>query len=386
MAFLLKNIIGLLTAIKQLECLPEEMRKKVDEILDRFPGDIFLSEERLEKFKKVLKNAGAPIAVILTHLDPDSIACARIFIKICEEYDVQARIFYCGVLDDPQNKFIWNKFKLMDDFKPIENLATLKDAEKYRTVLLDSSSLADQRLGQFKINPMIIIDHHPSKTQQLEETEDTWFYIHTCGAAVSLMVQLFLSLELRFAQGDDLATLAIIGIKTDTKILDSTDLDIGVLAYLLIGKYADTKRAKETEDAMKDLEYLRLFHQAYANMQQEGNISVTCLSFMQREKIGLIARLADELCGYKGIDTVVMWAIADDNCVYVKVRSVDNKLDLDDFIKKNFGMTRGGAREGGKGAAMIPLDFFSPTTDSREDLLGFLKKHITSKVLKLSAR
>jgi len=340
-----------------------------------------LPEERVRKFERVLKNAGSPLAIFLTHLDPDAIACARIFIKICEHFEIAIRIFYCGALDDPQNKVIWNRFKLVDDFSPIEKFSALKDADKYRTVLLDSSSLNDQRLGQLKINPIIIIDHHPNKTNQLEETDETWYYVHTCGAAVSLVVKLFLSLGLVFEQSDDLATLAVIGIKTDSRILDSTDLDWEVLFYLLLYKYADKKRAKETEDSMKDMEYLRLFHQAFVSLEQEGNLCIMHLGFMPREKIGLVARLADDFCQYKGIDTVVIWAIGDDHTVYVKIRSVDNKLDLDDFIKKCFGSSRAGAREGGKGAAIVPLDFFTPIPESKDELLVFLKKHITGKVL-----
>lgn len=345
-----------------------------------------LPEDRIKKFEVVLKNAGSPLAIILTHLDPDSIACARIFARICEHYEITAKIFYCGTLDDPQNKFIWNRFRLIDDFAPIDRFLSLKDADKYRTVLLDSSSLNDRRLGQLKVNPAIIIDHHPSKTNQLEETENTWYLVHTCGAAVSLVTKLFLSAGLTFEQNDDLATLAVIGIKTDTKILDSTELDWEILFYLLLNKFADKKRAKETEDSMKDMEYLRLFHQAYSSMEQDGSVCVMNLEFIPREKIGLIARLADEFCEYRGIDTVLIWAVSDDKTIYVKVRSVDSKLDLDDFIKKCFGADRGGAREGGKGAALIPLDFFAPIPESQTEFMAFLKKHIPARAFKPSPR
>jgi len=382
MLLLNKTILAILNAVKSLEKVPEELLKQIDDLLQ----DFFLPKERLEKFERVLKNAGSPLAVILTHLDPDSIACARIFARICEYFEIAARIFYCGTLDDPQNKFIWNKFRLVDDFAPIDRFLALKDADKYRTVLLDSSSLNDRRLGQLKLNPAIIIDHHPNKTNQLEETDDTWYLIHTCGAAVSLVTKLYLSLGLAFEQSDDSATLAVIGIKTDTKILDSTELDWGILFYLLANKYADKKRAKETEDSMKDMEYLKLFHQAYTSMKPEGNVCVMNLEFVPREKIGLIARLADEFCEYKGIDTVLIWAVSDDKTIYVKVRSVDSKLDLDDFIKRCFGADRGGAREGGKGAAMIPLDFFAPTKDSQDEFLAFLKKHIPARAFNPSAR
>lgn len=340
-----------------------------------------LTEERLEKFRKTMESAKSNIAIILSHIDPDAISCARIFAEICKHSEKNPSIFYAGVTDDPQNNYVYNKFDLADDFKPLAAFNELENKDEYDTVLLDSSSLKDGRLGGLEFSPVVIIDHHPNENK-LEESENTWYWIEGCGAAISKVVKLFLELGLEFKISDDLATLAVIGLLTDAdiKLLSPQMKEIDYDTFHCLSRYMNAAKAKETFDALFDMKYVRLFVKAFDNIARNENVILTYFEDMSREELGYLARLADELCRIKEVEIVFIWVVCEDT-LYVKARSTDDKVKLDENLKKIFGEKYAGARHG-KGAAAVPLGFCAPTEDSRTELMDFMKVKI-SEVIKL---
>lgn len=341
-----------------------------------------LSEERLEKFKKTIEKAKSIIAIILTHLDPDSATCAKIFADICKSMGKTPKIFYAGGLYHPQNRAIWNRFALADDFNPIENLNP-ENLKEYDTVLLDSSSLEDTRLNGIKINPIVIIDHHISK-DKLQETEDTWYEIRACGAATTLVIQLFLSLNMEFNQGDDISTLAVIALLTDAdiKLLSKYVTDLDRETYVHLMKYADASKARETFDSVKDTIYLKFFKRVIDSLEKIGNYTLAHLDFIEDEDSGYGSLLADELCAIAGINTVWVSLTRNDFSTEVKARSIDDKVDLESVIKNRFGEKYGGARHG-KGAVRLPppIDIDIPTTsEAKQKFLEYRKQTIRDRL------
>ncbi|MFC1612589.1 bifunctional oligoribonuclease/PAP phosphatase NrnA [Patescibacteria group bacterium] len=336
-----------------------------------------LPQERIDKFKKVLKGAKEKIAIILNHDDPDAFACAKVFEAICKLFEKSVKIFSPKILDTPQNKYIWNKFSLVDDFHPLDTFADSEDKNEYDTILLDSSSLEDARLGGLKIDPVIIIDHHPNETK-LDEPEDKWYWVSAYGAAISMVARVFLDVGLEFKLNDSLATLAVIGLLTDadTKLLSPhmTELDYDIFHHL--SKFMNAAKAKETFDAVYDMKYVTMFVTAIQNMSRDENLVITHFEYMPREDIGYLAILADDISNIKEVDVVFIYVIAEDS-LYVKVRA-DDSVELDSTIKKIFknpvtGKTYGGARHG-KGAAQVPLGFWVPTEDNKAEFMEWLHK------------
>jgi len=343
---------------------------------------ISLSKDRIDKFRNVMQQSKPDIAIILTHLDPDAIACAKVSVNICAHFKKNVSIFYAGGLYHPQNIAIWNKFALAEDFKSLDKI---DDIKKYDTILLDSSSLNDSRLKGLAIKPIIIIDHHLTN-EKLEESENTWFYIKSCGSAATLVVQLFLALELEFQQGDDISTLAVIALLTDAdiKLLSKYVIPLDRDIYVILMKSADASRARDTFASVKDLNYLKLFKRAIDNMEQVEGVTFTNIGFIEDNEVGYDALLADELCAISGIKTIVVIATRKDYSTEIKVRTTDDKIELDSHIKERFGQENGGGRHG-KGAARIPppnKDDVPNTAKAREIFLNYRSQQILDKISK----
>ena len=348
-----------------------------------------LPEKRLEKFREIIEKLKENIAIILSHLDPDSIACAKLFSEICKHFEKKAKIFYAGGLHLPQNKIIWNKFGLEEDFSSIKKFLEIENKDQYSVVLLDSSSLDDPRLDGVEIKPTIIIDHHLS-ADKLEETDDTWYHLIVCGAAITLVVQLFIDLELKFEANDDLSTLGVLGILTDTGTMklvskNATHLDREAFTFLM--RFADDSRIRDIFASVKDKRYLTLLCKATANIETEEDTIITNLGFIDIDDEVYAALLAEELCSIQGVNTVVVWALDEENTLYIKIRSVDDKIDMNNFIKKYFGKGSGGGRTGA-GAARIPPPphfYIARTGQSRELYMQFINRLILDAIFKSSS-
>ena len=310
------------------------------ELLERIQTELRegkIPDCRLEKLKKIIESL-KDILIILTHLDPDSIACAKIIAVILKRSDKKATIFYAGVLDDPQNKYIWNTFHLVDEFKMIDENLTQGYIDQHDVVLLDSSSPKDSRLGGLVINPRIIIDHHPS-LEAVEEGDASWHWIETCGSATAMAVKIFLDLDFDFEVKDDLSTLAIIAFLTDADVRllspHLTILDHSIYYYLT--RYADRELANKTFGAILDEKYADFYIKAYQDRRREGNVALTSLGVIPRDDVGYTARLAEAFCTLREIGTLFIWAIANDPVmgwvIFLKARSIDGKMDLDIFIR-----------------------------------------------------
>ncbi|MBU4421751.1 hypothetical protein L6259_02985 [Candidatus Parcubacteria bacterium] len=344
-----------------------------------------LQQNRLEKFQRVMTEATEEIAIILSHLDPDSIACAKIFADICKHFEKKSRIYYAGGLHLPQNKIVWNKFGLAEDFIKLEKFTPEKH-NKVSVVLLDSSSIKDPRLQNLELRPIIIVDHHLN-TDNLQETEAEWYQLSVCGAAITLIVQIYLSLGLDFSANDDLATLAVLGILTDTGMMKlvskyATDLDREAFTYLM--RFADDARIREIFSSVKDKKYLAFLNKATTNTETREDTLITNIGFIDADDEVYAALLAEELCSIQGISTVVVWALDNKNRLYIKIRSVDDKIEMEQFITKRFGEGTGGGRTGA-GAAIIepPPQFYIPSTAASKELyMKFVRQLIVDVLFK----
>ena len=189
-----------------------------------------------------------------------------------------------------------------------------------------------------------------------------------------MVTKLYMEVGLEFKPSDDLATLAILGLLTDAdiKLLSPHMTALDYEVHLHLTKYANMAKAREVFDSILDEKYLELYTTIISKRERRGNIMVSNLGCISREYVGYMARLADAFCAIKGIDTVILWAVSNET-LHIKARTIDGKLDLDAFIKERFGC--GGARHG-KGAAQMPMGFFSPTKNSQKELLEYLTKRI----------
>lgn len=373
-----KAILDIFNELALSKNLTPELLEKIQAEL----RDSRIPEHRLEKFKKIIEILKR-VLIVLTHVDPDSIACAKIMATVLKRLGKDASIYYAGVLDDPQNKYIWNTFHLVDEFKSIDDNLTQETINECDVILLDSSFTKDSRLGRLIINPRIIIDHHPT-SDKIEEDDTAWYWIETCGSATTMIVKIFLDMGFDFEPKDELSTLAIIAFLTDAdvRLLSPHLIALDHSIYYYLTRYADRELANKTFGAILDEKYADFYIKAYQDRYREGNIALTSLGVIPRDDVGYAARLAEAFCTLREIGTLFIWTIANDPLtgwtIFIKARSIDGKMDLDSFIKNRLGKNHetgayyGRARHG-KGGALIPLGFFAPTAGSQEHLLNMVR-------------
>ncbi len=342
-----------------------------------------LTKERLEKFCYLLSAIKKIIAIIITHRDPDSMACAKRFAEICRAFGKAVKIFYQGPLEDEQNRCIWNGFNLGEEFLPIEKF--LEDSSKYDVIMLDAapedSRLEDSTGNKIILDPIIVIDHHPN-VRKIEEGENHWYQIEPCGAAITHIMELSLKLEkpeLSLENNEDTSTLAVIGLMSDAdlRLIAKHTSPNDRAIFNTLCQYADLSRAERTFNAIYTKEYWNYFAAALNNREPLGNIILTNIGYISADNLGLAARFGDKLYLTEGVDIVVVRAISWPDCTtHLKFRSMSERNDLVEYIRKRFG--NGGARNG-KGAAQIKQasDFYLP--NSSEAKLTY-ERHIDQQV------
>lgn len=324
-----------------------------------------LDAKKLEKFRELIKKSTDTITILLSHIDPDSIACAKVFAKICQHFDKIPIIFYAGKIDDPQNIAIWNHFALAEDFIPFSRFLEDPKMQECDCALLDSSALEDTRFGDnIILNPTFIIDHHlPS--EKMEELENKWYWVSSYGSAATMIAKLFMELGLEFDVNDDLATLVELGIliDNDAKLISKHTKHMDREVFTAIMHFVDASKLRELS-SVKDKKYFLLLNKAINNMVTEEKFTITNIGYVSEEDVGYTARIADELS--EAEKNVIIWAISNYN-IHIKVRSCDDNVPLDAFIKKHF--KTGGARHG-KGAAKIlpPHDFYIPNSPEEKEI------------------
>ncbi|MBU1179427.1 DHH family phosphoesterase [Patescibacteria group bacterium] len=344
-----------------------------------------LSEERLHKFRIIIEQAKPNIAIV-GHLDPDSIACMKAFMKICALFKKNYKLFYFGGWNNPQNNYLKNAFTLSDDFSELKVFDKLPDEEKkqYDIVLLDSSSLDDRRLEGIKINPIIIIDHHPTKNQ-LIESEKTFFWINSYGAAATMVSELYLQMGLSFENEPELATLIAVAIDTDTRNMSAkstTQSDVNI--FLAVWPYIKQDVRRDSRNVVKDTIYYAFEDKARDKRELQNNTALFFLGYIDADKADYLSFLSDQFSEYEDMKTVFVVAIGNDGFVYVKARSRDNTIDLDKEMKDRFGEKNAGARFGA-GAAKIPMDFWIPSDNSKDEHLTYIEKRMRDAIFKDSS-
>lgn len=329
-----------------------------------------LTEERLQKFKNLIKNAPLRVIVVISHVDPDSLASAVNTKKICEYLGKSVDIYFAGHPGPTQNAAIINSFHLNYFIQLDHYVAKQRDDDFL--ILVDSPSFNDSRLSvKIDRQPNVIIDHHKRPVSIVEEDANSWYCFEPCGACVTLIAQLAFALKIPFAKPDDAATLGIIGIYSDTTNMTSgrtRPIDNHTVATL--SDYADQKKVTQIFHETMDERSISILHKATdeANLKREGATFVCCLSEIIPELEIYMVKVAETLIRTRGIATVYVWGVIGRR-LKIKVRNTTDlgEVQLDTKLKQLFGNENGGAADdGAMGAVDIDMGALgeSPDRDS----------------------
>lgn len=327
-----------------------------------------MEAERVEKFRKVVSQCGETIAILIAQGDPDAYGSAAILRRVFEHLGKSVIVYYAGIVSQ-LNQAMFNLFALERDFDRLP-----KQLPPHFTIaLVDSSMLDDNRFGIGVIAPKIVIDHH--RGEKIPETDETWICVREVGSASALVADLAFALDVSL--DENTATMGALGIANDTdsfEAKETTALDRRMFSSLMEhGKQSDFMQARKYSLPARYYEILKtvLDTQKY----QQGTMIASGGFITEREK-DFLARIANNLLRFEGVELLIVWAIVDDKKFVVKARTHSVNKPLGEILKRVFGQNNAGAKTWA-GGAEVPLAEIAPvelgtTETSRQHFLRIM--------------
>lgn len=310
----------------------------------------------------VIKNADTMGIFLHNNPDPDALASALAFKKICDDNSIKSRIYYGGKIDHQENRAFVNLLK-MDLFQISEKEVNNILDELTTIALLDTAKPSENNILPSNVNPNIVIDHH--LTSKL-------LNIDFCGidgnvGATSTMLTKYLQ-KLGIEINSQLAAALLYGVRTDTKSFtrNTSPSDLKIAAYLLsiadhelLSKFESPPLTKETTDIMGKAIQKREIYAPYL---------LSCVGIIKERDA--LPQAADFLLRLEGVSTVLIFGIVGDSIV-ISARSNDLRINLGEVLQKAFGEKNAGGHAAIAGA-QIPLGVLGETDD--KDTLVTLAK------------
>jgi nanoRNase/pAp phosphatase (c-di-AMP/oligoRNAs hydrolase) len=275
-------------------------------------------------------------------VDPDGLSSQAIMGALVEMLGGRSHPFYRGSFNRPQNITMRQVLGLRPQHE-----SDFNHEDGWTCVIsVDGPASACPTIPDF------IIDHH-------EQNEDPKIAsdVRFIGATAAIMWEYAMEIGLNFDDefGSKLATALCIGIKTDTKdgTIDSASaLDYEALAFCLSKK--DNELYKQILNFPKPLYYNDLFVVGWKNKTIEGSFLVTGLGIIPESRGGVVSDIAERFSEVDGIRTTVVVAMVNGS-IDISVRSTNSSLDVNEFVRKAFGV---GGGKVGAGRALIPISLF----------------------------
>lgn len=325
-------------------------------------GDLAPQAEKLKALIKTLVPNGS-FTIIVAQVDPDAIGSAWGMLEILRLCGVtEVNVAYAGKVAHPQNEALCNKFGLLGQMVHITKLTPETIGQ---VILVDSNRAMDSRLP-FKVDPVIVVDHH--RDSDILNYEGKFILLdESAGSASTLVLELLAELipegwEFR----GDLAILLAIGVYTDTKDMlaaGSRDRE----SFNWAAKYANNHDLRDLIRYKRRDSFYKNFATALRNIKHKHGSLVTTVGRIPAKQGDDLSMIADELLRKNGVTLSIVWGIVesknDDTAevtkgVRVSARCEDITLNLSEFLKERFGQSSGAKLlpDGiGEGGAYVPL-------------------------------
>jgi nanoRNase/pAp phosphatase (c-di-AMP/oligoRNAs hydrolase) len=357
----------------------EQAVKKQEKIIaDRFEETGPIKAPLLEKIlshdlKKVGILGGAGV-------DPDGLASSTLMSAIIKNQnpDAVVIVYYRGTFDRPQNRTMRQSLAL--DVKSENDEVYGFNAQNTEAEPFTCIISVDGPASVCPAVPHFIIDHH----EQSGETPIIGDDVRKIGSASAIVWEYAIEAGIDFSteDGAKLATALAIGIMTDTNNFgtqNSSSLDTEAYAFAL--EHKDSKLFNEIKNYPKPAYYIDMLSKGWDKRRQSGTVLVTGVGVIPRQRSGVISDLAEKYAELDGVNTAVVGAIIkDESVIEISVRSSNNALNVDEFVRAAFG-SGGGKRGAGRANIILPPIFKGLTEEHADQLWELTRTIIIDKAL-----
>jgi len=330
------------------------------------------AKKNLKRLGSIISQATKGIAIVTQdNPDPDAIASAMTFKRIVEKMGKSADIIYGGKIGYDENKALINLLGI--EAVPIAKITNIREYSKI--ALIEASIPGENNSLPKEIRPDIIIDHHP-----FDATKVSADYIDIrpeIGATSTIFTE-YLT-ELDFEISEELATLLLYGIKTDTSGFTRGATPKDLQAMALLYPKASQELLNKIETPLMSSETLDVLGEAIKNRRSIGSLLLANVGFIKDRDT--LPQAADHLLKLEGVSIVLVYGLAKD-VVYISARNKDIRINLGDALEQAFGDIGEAGGHPTAAAAKINLGLFGSSKD-KESLLRLAEEAITDRFLKV---
>ena len=329
-------------------------------------------KQNLKKLGSIINQATKGIAIVTQdNPDPDAIASAMTFKRMVEKMGKSADIIYGGEIGYDENKALINLLGI--EAIPIAKIKNIKDYSKI--ALIEASIPGENNSLPKEIKPNIIIDHHP-----FDATKVSADYIDIrpeIGATSTILTEYLTKLDYEISE--ELATLLLYGIKTDTSGFTRGATPKDLQAVALLYPKASQELLSKIETPLMSSETLDVLGEAIKNRRSIGSLLLANVGFIKDRDT--LPQAADHLLKLEGVTIVLVYGLSKD-VVHISARNKDIRINLGDAMDKAFGDIGEAGGHPTAAAAKINLGLFGSSKD-KESLLKLAEEAITDRFLKV---
>lgn len=311
-------------------------------------------------FKKLLSQPGRRLTIYTrNNPDSDSLASSLALKRIAEHYNMEADIYYTGII---QNKTFLNI--LVDDVTKAEKFLQSQNL----TAFVDF--LPTELTGE-KFIPTVVIGHTLGKTEGIRAP---YRDIRTTETTSSIMIEYLKKLGVSIDKR--LATLLFFAIRDKTKTLITNFTLDDLEAYWFIHRFVDMELLLGLEHPSVRLETFADLSHAIDNKIIKGAYLFTTVGYVK--DAGTIPKVCRYMLDIEGVSTALVFAV-DATKIHIYAESENMELSMKNILKKAFedwGEITGGPYHA---STSIPLGVFGIVADD-EKAKELLLKTITDSI------
>ncbi|MBW2001809.1 MAG: NAD-binding protein [Deltaproteobacteria bacterium] len=330
------------------------------------------AKKDLKRLGLIISQATKGIAIVTQdNPDPDAIASAMTLKMIVEKMGKSADIIYGGEIGYDENKALINLLGI--EAVPIAKIKNIQDYSKI--ALIEASIPGENNSLPKEIRPHIIIDHHP-----FDATKVSADYIDIrpeLGATSTIFTEYLTKLDYEISE--ELATLLLYGIKTDTGGFTRGATSKDLQAVALLYPKASQELLNKIETPLMSSETLDVLGEAIKNRRSIGSLLLANVGFIKERDT--LPQAADHLLKLEGVSIVLVYGLSKE-VVHISARNKDIRINLGDALKQAFGDIGEAGGHPTAAAAKINLGLFGSSKD-KESLLKLAEEAITDRFLKV---
>ncbi|WP_049927207.1 DHH family phosphoesterase [Halopiger goleimassiliensis] len=319
---------------------------------------------RAAELASVLETAETLAIVCHDNPDPDCLASALALEAIATENDVESvTIAYGGEISHQQNRAFVNMLDI-----DLEHLEETEVAGYDSLAFVDHSQPGATTQLSDRIEPDIVVDHHPGDTVDARFEDIRTRY----GATATLFVEYIADLEVELTTRLASALLFALHRERLDFVRDPTRREYE--AALAVYPDADLETLEQLYGSAFSPGTLDAIGRAIASRTRRGSSLVA--SAGKTGETDALPQAADYLLNLEGVDTVLVYGIVGD-AIRLSGRSIDPRIHIGEALEEGFGELGAVGGHHDMAGGRIELGLFADEADDVTELLAFVDGRLT---------